>query len=68
MQCFNHCVNLTVKCTLKTTSFGEIDLMLHKLYYLYQKCPKRISELGEFSEDYGKTQYLNSVKQQEHAG
>lgn len=54
--------------TLKTSSFEEIDLMLHKIYYLYQKCPKCHGELREFSDDYDKTQYLNPVKQQEHAG
>ena len=39
----------------RTTSFEEVDSMLCKLYYIYQKSPKRISELKELSKAYEKT-------------
>ena len=52
---FNHCVEHALKDTFRTTSFEEVDSMLSKLYYLYQKSLKRLSELREFSEAYDKT-------------
>ena len=55
MHCFNHLVELTLKDAFRTTSFEEVDSMLCKLHYLYQKSPKRLSELRELSETYDKT-------------
>ena len=55
MHCFNHLVELALKDAFRTTSFEEVDSMLCKLHYLYQKSPKRLSELRELSETYDKT-------------
>ena len=37
------------------SEFDEIDDLLTKLYYLYQKSPKRYRELKTFSEIFGKS-------------
>ena len=55
INCFNHRVELALKDALRTTSFEEVDSMLCKLYCLYQKSPKRLSELRELSQAYDKT-------------
>ena len=44
-----------IKDAFRTTSFEEVDSMLCKLYSIYQKSPKRISELRELSKVYEKT-------------
>ena len=53
IHCFNHRVELALKDTFSTTSFSKIDEMLMKLYYLYQKSPKRLRELRELATAYG---------------
>ena len=55
IHCFNHYVELALKDAFRTTSFEEVDLMLCKLCYLYQKSPKHLNELRELSETYDKT-------------
>ena len=55
IHCFNHRVELVLKGAFKTTAFKDIDTMLCKLYYLYQKSAKRQSELRRSSEAYDKT-------------
>ena len=51
-----HRFDLKLKVTLKDAFndwlFGEIDTMLTKLYYLYQRSPKRYHELNKLSEVY----------------
>ena len=55
IHCFNHRVELALKDVFRTTSFEEVDSMLCKLYHLYQKSTKRLSQLREPSEAYDKT-------------
>ena len=55
IHCFNHRVELALKDAFKTTAFLEIEVMLSKLYYLYQKSPKRLRELRELSDAYEKS-------------
>ena len=52
---FNHRVELALSLLFRTTSFDKVDSVLCKLYYLYQKSPKRLSELRELSKAYDKT-------------
>ena len=40
-------VVLSLKDTLKDTLFSSIDEMLLQVYYLYEKSPKKCSELDE---------------------
>ena len=53
--CYNHRLELALKDTFNNSLFGKIDTMLTKLYYLYQKSPKRFCKLKELSEVYNKT-------------
>ena len=62
INCFNHCTLFYLKNAFINTLSEEINLMLHKFYNSYQKHPKRFSELGEFSQAYNQTHYLNPVK------
>ena len=55
IHCFNHRVEVALKGAFKTTAFKDIDTMLCKLYYLYPKSAKRLSELRTSSEAYDKT-------------
>ena len=55
IHCFNCRGELALKVAFRITSFEEVYSMLCKLYYLYQKSPKRLSELRELSEAYDKT-------------
>ena len=55
IHCFNHRVELALKDAFSNTLFEEVDSMLCKLYHLYQKIPKRLSELRKLSEAYDKT-------------
>ena len=55
MWCLAHRLELSLKDCLSGTVFDSIDEMLIKLYYLYEKKPKKcpeleelVSELGEF--------------------
>ena len=50
IHCFNHCVEFALIDAFRTTSFEEVDSTLCKLYYIYQKSPKCLSELRELSE------------------
>ncbi|XP_046852248.1 zinc finger protein 862-like [Xenia sp. Carnegie-2017] len=50
IHCFNHRLELAVKDAFKGTEFDEVDELLTKLYYLYQKSAKRYRELKGFSE------------------
>ena len=54
VHCFNHCIELALKDASENSAFAKIE-MLMKLYYLYQKSPKRYRELKELSEAYEKT-------------
>ena len=47
MWCLPHRLELAVKDALKGTAFDAIDDMLLKLYYLYEKSPKKCMELEE---------------------
>ena len=40
VHCLNHCIKLSLKDAFDTSPFGDIDNMLMKLYYLYEKSPK----------------------------
>ena len=55
VHCFNHRIELALKDAFEKTFFSKIENMLTKLYYLYQKIPKRYRELRKLSEDYEKT-------------
>ena len=56
VHCFNHCIELANKDAFEGMKiFKDIDNMLMKLFYLYQKSPKRYRELKELSEDYEKS-------------
>ena len=55
IHCFNHQVELALKDAFKTTAFEDIDTMLCKLSYLYQKSAMHLSELRALSEAYDKT-------------
>ena len=42
VHCFNHRLELAIKDAFTTKFYHTIDEMLIKLYYLYQKSPKRL--------------------------
>ena len=54
-HCFNHRIELALKDASENSAFAKIETILMKLYYLYQKSPKRYRELKELSEAYEKT-------------
>ena len=58
---FNHRLELSIKDGFKTDTFVKIDKMLMKLYYLYQKPPKRLRELKRMSE-HGRNQFQICLK------
>ena len=49
--CLAHRLELSVKDALKGTSFDLIDDMLLRLYYIYEKSPKKCRELEEVIKD-----------------
>ena len=51
MWCLAHRLELAVKDALKGTAFDAIDDMLLRLYYLYEKSPKKCRELEEIISD-----------------
>ena len=52
VQCFNHRLELAVKDAFTgLKAFEDIEEMLMKLYYLYQKSPKRLRDLRSFAEE-----------------
>ena len=52
IHCFNHSLELAVKDTFNTTFLKEVDNMLLKIFYLYQRSPMRLRELKMFGEMY----------------
>ena len=56
VHCFNHRLELAIKDAFNESAFySNIDEMLSKLYWLYQKSPKRLTELKELSEVFEKS-------------
>jgi len=51
MWCMAHRLELAVKDALKGTAFDAIDEFLLRLYYLYEKGPKKCRELEELIAD-----------------
>ena len=51
MWCLAHRLELAVKDALNDTRFSLIDEMLLKLYYLYEKSPKKCRELEDIISD-----------------
>ena len=49
--CFAHCLKLARKDSLCSHLFNDIDEMLLRLYYLYEKSPKKCRELGDIVDD-----------------
>ena len=47
MWCLAHRLELAIKDALKGTPFSLIDEMLLRLYYIYEKSPKKCRELEE---------------------
>ena len=45
-----HCFNHRLDAFTTTTFYHNIDEMLTKLYYLYQKSPKRLQQLRELND------------------
>ena len=56
VHCFNHRLEFAIKDAFTATTFyHNIDEMLTKLYYLYQKSPKRLQQLRELNDAYEKS-------------
>ena len=56
VHCFNHRLELAIKDAFATTTFyHNIDEMLTKLYYFYQKNPKCLKQLRELNDAYEKS-------------
>ena len=51
MWCLAHRLELAVKDALKATAFASIDDLLLRLYYLYEKSPKKCRELEDIITD-----------------
>ena len=51
MWCLAHRLELAIKNALKGTYFNSIDDMLLRLYYLYEKSPKKSRELVDIIKD-----------------
>ena len=49
--CYAHRLELACKNALSSKLFKDIDEMLLRLYYLYEKSPKKTRELGDIVED-----------------
>lgn len=49
--CYAHRLELACKNALTSTTFKSIEEMLLRLYFLYEKSPKKIRELEEIVED-----------------
>ena len=55
VHCFNHRLELAIKDAFTITTFyHNIDEILTKLYYLYQRSPKRLQQLRELNDAYEK--------------
>ena len=56
VHCFNNRLELAIKdMFLESTFYSNINEMLSKLYWLYQKSPKRLTQLKELSESFEKS-------------
>ena len=55
IHCFNHRFELAIKDASKNDNFNKIDERLTKVYYLYQKSPKRLLELKRIAEAWEKS-------------
>eukprot|EP00731_Ephydatia_muelleri_P037327 Em0443g2a len=51
MWCLAHRVELAIKDALKSTTFDLIDEMLLRMYYIYEKSPKKCRELENIITD-----------------
>lgn len=51
MWCLAHRLELAIKDALRSTSFDLVDEMLLRLYYIYEKSPKKCSELESIVTD-----------------
>ncbi len=51
MWCLAHRVELAIKNALSQTSFSLVDEMLLRLYYIYEKSPKKCRQLVEIVND-----------------
>ena len=51
MWCMAHRLELAIKDALKGTTFDDINEMLLRLYYLYEKSPKKCRELEDIIAD-----------------
>ena len=49
--CYAHRLELPCKDALSSQLFKDIEDMLHHLYYLYGKSPKKSRELADIMED-----------------
>ena len=47
--CLAHRLELSLKDALKSTFFSQVDEMLMRLYYLYEKSPKKCRDLDEIA-------------------
>ena len=65
MRCLAHRLELAVHDALKDTTFSLIDEMLLRLYYVYEKSPKKCRELNDIIADlheYIQFDKLNAMK------
>ena len=51
MWCLAHRLELAIKDALKGTLFDDVDDMILRLYYLYEKSPKKCRELKDIVSD-----------------
>ena len=51
MWCMAHRLELAIKDAMKATAFDLIDDLLLRLYYLYEKSPKKCRELEDIISD-----------------
>ena len=49
--CLAHWLELSLSDSLKNTYFATIDEMLLRLYYIYEKSPKKCRELEDIVRD-----------------
>ena len=56
IHCSNHLLELAIKdAFIESTFYSNIDEMLSKLYWLYQKSPKKLTQLKELSQAFEKS-------------
>ena len=51
LKCLVPCMELSLKDALKSTLFSSIDEMLLRVYFLYEKSPKKFRELETVIEE-----------------